>query len=251
MGFEFGSFRTDSLPGCTATLSAWPSPALKPEMIETPDGAFYARTSIGPITFSFDVLVMAATPSAVHTLRDQFVAGCHPEGGLQALTPDSGEGWFWWATLSNITAFERGLWVPGANCQLRGGAHFTAPDGVGWARPDETASGATSATITRTKGNLGSFPRIEVRGTFTRVTVTVGGQPITISTPVAAGQKLVLDYNLLDFAVYSETGTKLRHVAEKMSTLRRISLPLGSTPVTTTTEGTVTAVSVEANSRKG
>lgn len=248
--FTFGSFDTDAVPGILATLRAWPAPNLKPETVPLLDGEFYARTGLGPVQFVFDVLLRASTPAGVHALRDQLVGACSPLLGVQALVPETGEGWVWWAATSEVSDFERGLWVNNVECHLRGQVTFLVPEGVGWANPDETATGAPSATITRTRGNLPSFPTITVEGNFDGVAVQVGAATVDVDVPVAPGQRLVLDYQGLDFGVWAGA-VKVAHAAPGMTDFTRHALPLGATTVTATpTSGTVTSVGVAANSRR-
>lgn len=251
MSFRFGDFDTASEPGILATLKAWPGPALKPETVDLLDGAFYARTGLAPAALTFDVRLQAATPEAVHTLRDRLIAGCAPTSGLQALVPETGEGWRWWAACSAISEFTRGLWVRGLQCQLRADVSFIAPEGVAWANPDDTATGTTSATITRTRGNLPSYPTITVEGAFGGVTIAAAGQQVTVAVPVTAGQRLVLDYNAQEFAVWSGA-VKVRHAAPGMDSFQRFTLPpSGATTITASpSSGTVSKVTVAANSRR-
>lgn len=250
MSFRFGEFNTGEQPGITATLKAWPGPQLKPETVELLDGAFYARTGLAPVVFTFDVLLASGTPEGVLALRDSLIAGCSPTLGLQALVPEVGAGWRWWAACSALSDFTRGLWVRGLECQLRGEVSFLVHDGVGWADPDETATGATSATITRQRGNLPSFPTITVEGDFAGVKVTAGAHEVTVAVPVTAGQRLVLDYQALDFGVWAG-GVKVAHAAPGMDNFNRLALPLGATTVTAApTGGAVSKVTVAANSRR-
>lgn len=246
----FGAFNTSSVGGITATLQAWPAPALKTETVELLDGAFYARTGLAPIAFAFDVLLSAATPAAVHALRDQLIAGCAPTLGVQALTPETGEGWRWWATCSGVSDFQRGLWLKGIECQLRCEVSFLVPDGVGWADPDETASGGTSATIARSKGNLPSYPCLTIEGDFEGVQIAMDGFAATVDIPVTTGQRLVLDYQAIDYGVWAGS-VKVAHAAPGMDTFERPTLPLGSTTVTATAiTGSVAAITIDANSRR-
>lgn len=251
MAFQFGDFNTRAVPGIRATLKAWPGPGLRPETVDLLDGAFYARTGLAPVVFSFDVLLWAETPAAVLGLRDQLVGAVGPALGVQAFTPEAGDGWLWWATCSHVSDFTRGLWVKGDECQLLGEVSFLVPEGVGWATPDDTAEGATSATITRTRGNLPSHPTITVEGAFQGVRVQAGAFVLDVAAPLAAGQRLVLDYKELDFGVWA-WATKVAHAARGMSRFDRLELPMGSTTVTATaTGGAVSRLSVAANSRRG
>ncbi len=251
MSFTFGAFDTAEEAGITATLKAWPGPALKPETVELLDGAFYARTGHAPAVFSFDVLLSALTPAAVLALRDRLVAGVSPELGLQALVPEAGEGWVWWAATSHVSEFTRGLWIKGVECQLRAEVSFLVPDGVGWANPDDTAAGSTSATITRTRGTWHSFPKLTLQGAFGGVRITAGAYVLDVAVPVTAGQRLELDFQTMDFGVWQGT-TKVAHAAPGMSRFDRLALPLGATTITAAaTSGSVSSLTVAANSRRG
>ena len=254
MSFRFGEFDTADVPGVLATLTAWPGLALTPETVDKLDGAFYARTRLGGVAFTFDVLLSARTPEEVHTLRDRFVAGCSPTVGLQALTPETGEGWVWYASVSEYSDFTRRLWVKGVECQLRASVSFLVPDGVGWAVPDETAAGATSVTLARKLGNLPSFPTVTIEGALPKgVRLMVDGVAfVDVTTPVSAGQRLVLDYQKVEFAVWAGA-VKVAHAAGGMSTFARLSLPLGQTVLSATPigSGSVQSVTVAANSRRG
>lgn len=251
MAFQFGGYDTRNEAGVLATLTAWPSPALTPETVDLLDGAFYARTRRGPVTFTFDLLLTGRTPAAAHALRDRLVGACAPAGELRALIPETGEGWTWWAAVSALSEWTRGVWINGVECQLRGQVSFLVPDGLGWATPDEVAAGTGSATITRTKGNLPSFPTIELAGPFDGVTVTVAGQLVTVAAKVTAGQRLVLDYHALDYGVWAG-GAKVAHAAGAMSHLDRLTLPMGASTVTAAaTGGAVSSLTIKANSRRG
>ena len=252
MSFRFGEFDTAVVEGVTATLKAWPSLTLSPETVDLLDGVLYARTGYGSLTFEFDVLLSARTPAEVHALRDQLVAACAPTGALLALIPETGEGWRWWAACSALPAWQRGLWIGGVECQLRGTVAFLIPGGVGWAVPDEVFTGASSVAVVRSKGNLASYPTITMVGPFSGVTVTAGEFTLGVDVRVLAGQRLVLDYNTMDFGVWAG-GVKVAHAAPGMSRFDRLSLrPSASTVVSAVAgSGAVSSLTVAANSRRG
>lgn len=245
MSFTFGAFNTATTDGITATLTEWPAPGVRSETVDILNGAWWGRTGFDPLTITFDLLVRSATPESVLALRDTLIAGC-PLDSLQPLTVEAGDGWTWRATPASLPTFTRGLWVSGVECQLRGQISFLVPDGVAHASPDEIATGTTSATITRAKGNLPSLPKITIEGTFSSVVVTIGGQPVTVTATVTAGRQLILDFQAMTFGVWSGT-TKVAHAALSDWTPR--TLPLGSTTVSTS-GGSVSSVTVAANSRR-
>lgn len=245
MSFTFGGFNTATVDGLTATLTEWPAPGIRAETVDLLDGVWFARTGLDPLTVSFDVLLRAATPAEVLTLRDTLLASC-PLGALQPLTVETGDGWVWNAVPASLPTLTRGLWIKGVECQLRGPVAFLVPDGCAYANPDEIAVGVTSATITRAMGNMDSLPTITIQGTFSSVVVTIGGQPVTVTANVATGQRLILDWRAMSFGVWAGA-TKVAHAALSDWTPR--TLPMGSTTVTAT-GGSVTSVTVAANSRR-
>lgn len=252
MAFIFGAFDSRDVEGLTATLRAWPSPSFRLDTVDAVDGVFFARSALGTIEFTFDVRLEGTTPAEVLGKRDLLLAGCAPTLGLQALTPEVGDGWVWYATASKMADLVRAVWTPGALCQLRGDLTFYCSDGVGWAAPDETITGATSVTIVRALGNLPSHPTIEVTGECAGVRLTIGGVQLDVAAvPLAAGQRLVLDFQRMDFAVWAGA-VKVAHAAGGLSSFNRVALPLGSTVVTAAPlgGGTVTGLTVKANSRR-
>jgi len=253
--FQYGEFNTSDVDGLEAVLQSWPGlPGLAIETVEVPgqDGAFYAAGRLGQGGFGFDLTITSDTPAGALSLASGVAEACAPSHGLQPLALDLAPGWVWYAAAAAELKWARGLWVPGAQCTLKAPLTFQCPDPYGYAVPDETASGTTTATIDRTRGNVTSWPRIEVQGTFTAVHLDVGGDGLDVEVAVAAGERLVLDYADMDFAVWDAAGTsKLRHATKGMSHYDRLALPLGETVVTATpTGGTVTALAIKANSRR-
>ncbi len=250
MSFKLGDFDTAEEAGLLATLKAWPAPVLTPEAVDALDGEFYARTRREPLVFEFDLILKAQTPAGVLAIRDRLVDACAPHRGLQALTPEAGEGWIWWASARFGGDFTRGLWVNGLECQLRSSVAFRVPDGLGWAAPDDTAAGTTSANINR-RGNAPSFPRLTLEGDFEAVRVTAGGSSVDVAVPVTPGRRLVLDYQGQDFGVWAGA-VKVAHAAGGMSHFDRLTLPVGPSTITAAPlgGGTVSALSVAANSRR-
>lgn len=253
--FKLGAFDTDEIPGLEAILQTWPGlPGLSVETVDVPgqDGAFFAAQHLGQGAFAFDLTITTTTPAGALTLASVVAEACAPGIGLQPLALDIAPGWVWYAVAAQELKWQRGLWVPGAQCTLKAPLTFQCTDPYGYASPDETAAGGTSATITRAKGNVPSFPRIEIAGAFSAVDLTVGGVPLAVEVPVAAGQALVLDYADLDFAVYDADGVKVRHAAPGMSSFDRFALPVGH-PVTVTAAavgGAVSSLTIKANSRR-
>ncbi len=254
--FSFGAFEAANQPALVATLQKWVTlPGVRIETVPVPgmDGSFYASGALGEAAWIFDCNITTPTPAETLGVAGELAAACSPNKGLQPLAIDAAPGWLWYAVVDTQISWERGIWAPGAACTLKGQLSFRCPDPYGYAFPDEVTNGSGGQlSITRTKGNLPSYPKFEIWGEFETATLTVGDLTVDVATPCSTGQKLVLNYKDMDFALYNSTGVKLAHAAKTMSTLTRIELPPDTTTqiTTTATGGQITMVAVEANSRR-
>ena len=254
MAFTFGGFDTRNLDRLIAPLKTWPSLAGRsPATTDIPgmDGVFYGGANLGALTLTFDAIAQAASQAAVQTVVDQLMQALAP-APLQPLTPQGYEGFAWQASLAGPVAWQYGQWLPGLPWQMRADIAFLAPDPYGYASPDETFTGTSTINIVRAKGNMASWPRIEITGSFTAVTLTAGTWTLTVTAKVTSGQVLVLDFATQDYAIWDQAmATKMAHIAQGMSGFDRLTLPMGSTILgVAASGGSVTSVTVCANSRR-
>lgn len=113
-------------------------------------------------------------------------------------------------------------------------------------------TGAGNVSVRRVKGHAPSYPTIEVKGTLSAsqtVTVTVGAFSCKVTGPLTAAQTLRLNYDDFEFAVWNGA-TKVASLVPRMSNLDRLEFwPDTAYTVAVATTGTVSSVSVKANSR--
>lgn len=255
--FTFGSFDATSTPGLAAVLVAWPGmPGVELRTVASPgrDGVFFADASLSAGSFSFDLVVVHADPLQALAIASAVTEALNPRLGQQALMVDVAPGWVWSAVPASLAEWERAGWRPGSECRLRSRVEFTCPDPYGYAIPDESWQRSTPGglTVTRAKGNVESFPRIEVQATLTAgqsVTVTVGGRAVTVTGPLSSSQVLRLDYAVMDFGIW-EGDTKVASAVPRMSSFERLRLPVGQTVTSVACSGTLHEFRIAANSRR-
>jgi len=261
MGFVYGSFDTASVTGLTAVLQKTTNlPGLSLATISAAgqDGAFYASSSLGQGSWVFDLTLEAGTPSEVLSLADLITAALDPSDGLQDLRIDPYTGWIWRAIASAQIQWTRQMWTPaGPVCQLVGTVAFACPDPYSYASPDESVAWTTTGTrtFTRQKGNMRSYPLLDIKGTLSSsqsVTVTINDTTVTVTGPLTSSQILRLDYKSMDFGLWNTAATtKTASVVGRMSSFDRLCLtPSGNTVTVAVSGGTMTQCLLQANSRR-
>lgn len=255
--FTFGTFDATSTDGLSAVLTVWPGlPAVELHTVASPgrDGVFHAGASLAAGTFVFDLVVVDPDPLRAVELTQEISAALDPRAGLQTLMIDVAPGWTWGAVVASLDEWQRSGWRPGSECRLRSKLTLTCPDPHGYAAPDETWQRTTPGglTVNRTKGNVDSFPRIEIVASLTSaqsVSVTIAGRTVTVAGPLTSGQTLVLDYEAMDFGIWAGD-TKLASAVPRMSSFERLRLPMGQTSTSVACTGTLHQFRVAANSRR-
>ena len=254
MSFIFGDFNTDDMPELVAPLKTWTSLAgLNPQTVSLPgaDGLYLAGATLGAQQATFDACIQAASEPESLRLADVFTANLAPHMGIQRLTPggDDFKGWVWPAMLAGPISWQPGQWRYGKPWQLRADVSFLCPEPYGYAWPDEAFFGVSGVTVNRTMGNMPSYPRIELTGAFNKVTLSCPGWELTIDpVKVGPGQKLILDYQNWQFAVW-QGDVKVAYATSGMSSFDRPSLPLGETTIGVAGDG-IASVAIYANSRR-
>lgn len=145
------------------------------------------------------------------------------------------------------------VWVSaGRSLAVTADVTFVADDPHPYALDDDVTTLAVAGDVVRAAGNAASWPTIDVEGVLDGddvLTLTLFGQTVAVTGPLAAGETLRLDYQAYSFAVVAG-GVPVRLAAGHLSTLRRVSCPVGGGAVSwTLSGGTVTSVTVHANSR--
>jgi predicted phage tail component-like protein len=157
---------------------------------------------------------------------------------------------FWTARLASALEFEG----DGRDFRVTQQITMTADDPHPYAVIDDQATITTTTTIfTRSKGNTGSHPTIRVKAQLTSsqtLTLTLWGQTVTITGPLTSTQVAVLDCQQWLFTIENTSGSVIGNLAPQLSTLDRITCPVGGGPVTwAKTGGTLSSIQIQANSR--
>ena len=257
--FTFGPLDANNTPGLMAILKDVEHlPEVQLATVASPgrDGVFFAEAAHGPGKWVFDLTAVAATPNEVTATAAQVAEALSPRLGIQPLTMSIAPGFGWGAVLAQELRWTRGHWAIGAECQLNATATFTTPDPYGYAIVDDTWNWTTtgSRTATLNKGNTGSRPTIEARAVLTAaqtITITIDGTPVQVTGPLTAAQKLRLDYTSMDFGIWNTAGTvKQTSAAPRMDRFDQLELPPGDSTIAVATTGTLTELTVRANSRR-
>lgn len=213
------------------------------------DGRRWLRSTQTPREFRVLLRAQAATKTALRAKLD--AAAAWLASGPAPLVFDGelpDRAW---------TARRRGKlsWtLDGASLRVAADLILVADDPHPYALVDDVTVLTAAGVAPRTAGNAVSWPLVELTGLLgasDTVTLTLWGQEVVITGPLAADEVARLDYAEFLFTVTDSAGETLRNLAPKLSTLRRVECPVGGGPVswTTTGGGTVTEVRIEANSR--
>lgn len=240
-----------SLAGVDAGVLQRPSlGGLEVESVSAPGarGRVVADSTQAAVAWLFEVDVEGATPEQIEERVRAFTAWVDPRRGTRSLTLFAGDEWSWPEAIV-VGGFD---WTDYGSFWRAEVTVETNPDAV--PKVDETwsRSGAGSVTVNRQKGEAPSYPTIEVKGTLAAaqtVTVTVGSFSTVVTGPLTSTQTLRLDYENFEFARWTGT-SKTASLIPKMSNLDRLELwPDTAYTVTVATTGTVSSVTVKANSR--
>lgn len=254
MSFTFGGIDFDeTFAGSCFIQRKYPNVSgLAIESLEIPgmERRRFLRTDRPRTQVTFDVLLYSDTEAGVEDVRQQFMIYVDPARGPQPLIVDQRPDWQWQATVAEEIIWERVTWNCTAGFRLRADVTFESFDDAAQRRVDAETDYLefTDNTTFQLWGDTRAWPRIEITGTLAadasvRVAV-LGGRPspftVDVQGPLAAGQTMVLDYDLMRFDVRDGTGLKVASLVNRMSTLDRVELdPLYETSIgLTSTSGT-------------
>lgn len=210
------------------------------------DGQRWLRSTQTPRELPVRLRARAASVEAMRTKLDA-VAAWLASGPAQLVfdeLPDRA----WTARRRGALAWE----LDGGTLRVAADAVFVTDDPHPYAIVDDITVLSAPGDVPRTHGNATSWPTIEIRGDLTAAqaaTLDLWGQAVTISGPLAAGETACLDYREYLFTVLDAAGAVARSLAPQLSSVRRITCPVGGGPVSWSTTGSVTRVRVEAHSR--
>ena len=220
------------------------------------DGQLWLRGRQKAREFDVAVVARAASRAALAALLDATAAWLAGRGPVRLVfdeeLPDRG----WTARLATGLSWE----LAKASLRVRCDIGFVADDPHAYALVDDVATLTAPGTVARAKGNAPSEPVIEVAGALTAsqtVTLDLWGKPLQISGPLAAGQKIRLDFREGLHSVVDASGDPVRLLTGQLSSSARRTVfardraicPAGGGPVSWTTTGAVSQVRVECNSR--
>lgn len=211
------------------------------------DGQRWLRSTQTPREFPVRLRARAESAAALRAKLDAVTAWLASGPALLVFDELPDRAW---------TARRRGAlaWtLDGGTFRVATDVLFVADDPHPYAIADDITVLAAPGDALRHVGNAPSWPRIDITGALTAsqsVTVSLWGQQVTMSGPLAAGEIARLDYPEFLFTVVNGAGAVLRNLAPRLSTLRRVSCPVGGGPVSwTLTWGSITQIRIEANSR--
>ena len=235
MSFTFGQFSfADSLPTSFAIQREFPNMSgLGIESLEVPgmERRRFLQTDRPATSITFDVILHSDTEAGLELIRDQFVTFVDPALGPQRLVLDDFPDWYWMATVSDEIVWEKLTW----GCEYRGYRYRanvvfeTYGDAASRLVTENKGVSVHGETTVQLDGNTRAWPRWEFssplgKGSTVRFTISpVLGKPshvVEVQGPLSAGQKMVLDYDTMQFAVW-QGSKKVASLVDRMSTLER------------------------------
>jgi predicted phage tail component-like protein len=256
MGFTFNSTTSQQM-GVKARLVNWvASPALRNSFVQIPGKAGVADFGSDSAERVFTVkcnIYPQQSFTALAARLDAVAGWLDPANGLQRLVLDDVPDRFFMARLQDVLDCERLIRSAGA-FELK----FVCPNPHGYAITDEqfTITNTGSRAVTRAKGNTTSEPEYRLKatipaGTGNQVTITTNGQQLAIGGPLASGETLIIDSELMTAKVVDANGATLRNGLPLLTELNFPTLRTGNNTITITATGsaTFTQLQVQAKSR--
>lgn len=212
------------------------------------DGRRWLRSAQTPKEFPVDLRTRAADAATLRASLDA-IAAWLASGPAQLVFDDELPDRAWVARLTGGLVWS----LDGGSLRVSTSIKMVADDPHAYALTDDVATLTAPGDLEREQGNATSWPTVEITGVLSSiqsVTLTLWGSSVTITGPLAAGERMRLDYSEYLFTVINSGGTVLRNLAPKMSSLSRIACPVvGGAVSWSVTGGSVSQVKVEANSR--
>jgi len=256
LGFQFDGVTSQSL-GVKARLVNWvASPPLRNSFVTIPGKAgvadFGSDCAERVITVKCNIYPQHSMAALVARL-DAVAGWLDPADGLQRLVLDDVPDRYFNARLQDALDCERLIRSAGS-FELK----FVCPDPHAYAITDEqfTITTAGSRTITRAKGNTISQPEYRLKatipaGTGNAIVISTNGQQLAIGGPLASGETLVIDSELMTAKVVNASGATLRNGLPLLTELNFPTLRTGNNTIIITATGSAsfTQLLVQAKSR--
>lgn len=260
MSFKLGDVDTASLAGVTAILAERPSlGGLSLETVDNEglDGRTYAAQTRTRAQFTFDVIIVGASPGEVVERADNFVGLLDPSLGPRPFQVEPYDSFHWAsAMVADEINWGRVTWEKGAGFVLRADVIIeTSGDPSAVEITPEAVTFTGSTTFTRTLGNTVSYPRIVFAGYSVAGgepwQISIGGFSVAIEAGIASGLRCSLDWQNFEFYLLDASGARVGSLVSKMSNFKRPALRPGQTVSVSVTRGAVTpSVTFYPNNRK-
>ena len=256
MGFNFNGTTSQQL-GVKARLINWvASPPLRNSFVMIPGRAgvadFGSDSAERVITVKCNTYPQHSFAALVAKL-DSVAGWLDPANGLQRLVLDDVPDRYFMARLQDVLDCERLIRSAGA-FELK----LVCPDPHGYAITDEAfmLASAGSRTVTRTKGNTFSQPEYRLKatipaGTGNAIVISTNGHALTIGGPLASGETLIIDSELMTAKVVDANGATLRNGLPLLTELNFPTLRTGNNTINIAATGSATFIQlmVQAKSR--
>ncbi|UVG34585.1 minor tail protein [Microbacterium phage Cheeto1] len=228
MSFKLGTFDTDEIEGFKAILTEMPALPVELSLDEIAgDGSLFYRARMTETEWVFNLELTGTDVFDVLAKADQISAALNPllAGGEQDFTPNALDPWVWQGVLGGAIRWERDkvLWFSDQGIsRLAGQATIVTPNPYGYAVGDPVVLSGDGSLVLSSTGNTSFYPIVEFRGVLS-ASQTFSAAGVAVTGPLTAGQTLVLDFDAMDFYIKTTaTGAKVRNVADRFTSFRRL-----------------------------
>lgn len=235
MSFTFGPFDFSSMPEGSYAIQRefpWVS-GLSIESLEIPgmERRRFLETNRPATTIALDTIVRGDTEELVEEAKDTFETYLDPSLGPQQLIFDEKPEWYWEATVSGEVMWEKLYWNCHSGYAYRSTVTFESYNDAAQRRVDEDVISIDGETTVELTGNTRAWPTLELQGTLgAGDTVTIMVQrgsrdifTVHVDGPLSSGQTMRLNYDEMQFAVWSGD-TKVASLVNRMDNLDRLEL---------------------------
>ena len=257
MGFSFNGTTSQSMGLATRITNEYRMPELRNNTITMPGrhGVFDFGETVSERKILISCFIPpGSTDAQFLSKKDDIIEWLNPDNGLCQLILDKEPGRVYEARLTSGFSFDRAV---RNSCTFD--LEFFCPDPYGYAISDETFDFAETGTFTasRTLGNIESYPVYSLTGvipsgTDSYISITTNGSELQIIGRLAAGETLIIDFDLMTAKVVDSNGETLRNGLPLLSELNFPVLNTGDNTIMIAAVGTnttFTELNIQARSR--